>query len=619
MARRNNGEDIQAAGADATEWRSIIDGRNLIPSNPFEGDNPTASDKDIFHAFNILANKFYTPVTNRTLAWNALFFAIVFIGTYTGAEYAENFTETFAEEVIDINPSVGLDIGSSFAPLAYMVANTSIGELSLIQTLADIQKFVSGNPLYKEWVKNWQYTAFLGVDKALTLASLIFAGLASFALIAQNKDPDTTSSLPAHIWALITQYTAVGLNTTFFAWACSTLFKYSPDTIAALTGTTDDRENTYTAKVHIIEKLKYLPAKKLHVSTTTIAQGFNNKITPVFDVAALAGATALLYPYIMINYGDAADQQLDENTAFDHVARRLAPIATYAALGLCSKATAGLACAVVDKVHSLVTGTPTVHHASESSLMGLLVKTVLIGPLSVTRAAGLVLEFANPTTTTAPLPIGALIANTTTTTATTYTTTTPYTKEQVVDALLTAVRAMGINIGSFDRVSSIIYRKSAQFAPACAQNWANKTKFGANFEEFVCYVMKEVSSDASIRKLFTPALNNGEGQPLLSDTDDNDRNPIIGIQKQGYPDAALAGKFIATIKQRFFTAGESYQNFTIRDLQMYNAIVLLEYAKEAGYPLDNIYKADWLKKPLADPSSVVFTYLDTSLQHTMSP
>ena len=47
--------------------------------------------------------------------------------------------------------------------------------------------------------------------------------------------------------------------------------------------------------------------------------------------------------------------------------------------------------------------------------------------------------------------------------------------------------------------------------------------------------------------------------------------------------------------------------------------IMLEYAKEAGYPLDNIYKADWLKKPLADPSSVVFTYLDTSLQHTMSP
>lgn len=573
-------------------WTSVIDG-HLLRHNPFE-PNPSypqkADEHDIFHAFNILAKEIYSPATKQTLFVNALLFAVVFLGNFAGAEYAENFAETFSDKLFDADSGVGFEFFSYYIPTVYMIANISISMISAGKTIDEIKKFLKGNPLYEEWMKHNRY--YLGLEKAQQLVSALFAGFACFALIAQNKDPDQTKSAASYYFALICQYIGVATNVALFTRSFTTLFeKYFTDFNAAITGNIKDRENLYAAKVYMLRKLADLPKTPLHISVNMVAQGYNNTITPVIDPLATAASVWLLYPYITVNYGDAAEAATDNQTALT-----MSNFATYGVLALCAKATAGIATTIFDKIHSKVTHTPKIHHSSDSSLLGLFTKLIAVAIPSMAAAAGRFAEFSHN-----PLE----------------------TREQVIEAALNALRAAGINLADVDRVTSLLYKRSAQYAPTKSfGNWANKTKYGASIEEFMSRIMQNASSDSFIRQLLTPITDpNGafkgatreearssqsmkESDTLL-DGDDDSSYPTIEVNSQGYPAASIFGQVIKSLRGcSLFQPNNDIKTFAVKDTQFLNAVHVLESAKrDDRFDLEKLYR-DWLENPLAQPKDI---------------
>lgn len=593
-ARIDNQDQDQSALAQ----QYVIDRPNLIQSDFFTGSS-RPNEKDVFHAFNVLANQFYSPTTKQKLFVNALLFVVVFLGNFAGAEYAENFAETFSDKVLDVDNGIGFEFLSYYIPTVYMIANISISMISAGKTIDEIKKFLKTNPLYQEWMTHNQW--YLGVEKAEQLVSALFAGFACFALISQNKDPDETHSAAAYYFALICQYIGVATSVALFTRSFTSFFeKYFTDFNAAITGNIEDRENLYAAKVYILQKLANLPKTPLHISVKMVAQGYNNVLTPIIDPLATAASAWLLYPYIKVNYGDAAKADTDSETALI-----MSNFATYGVLALCAKATAGIVTSVTDKIHSAVTDTPKIHHSSDSSLLGLFAKLIGVAAPSMAAAAGRFAEFSHN-----PLE----------------------TRDQVINAALNALRAVGINLADVDRVSSLLYKKSAQYAPKYFQKGASETKFGASFEEFICNVMKVASSDNFIREVLTPcddpnaAFRGNTRQeisrsqqlqaqsPLLSDNNDSDNesnhtdtDQTITILSQGYPSASIFGQGIRLLRSfGLFQASDrdnrSTKTYQVKNIQFSNILTFLTDAKE-HYDVDQLFQ-DWLKNPLADPQSI---------------
>lgn len=579
------------------QWIPYITNRDLIQeeNNPFSSTTPP-DEKDIFSAFNEIAAEFYSTTKRRTLFLNAILFIVVFLGNFSGAQYAENFAETFSDKIFDTNEGAGFDFFKSYVPAVYMIANIAISMISAHKTIDEIKKSLQGNPLYAEWMTHNK--RYLGLEKAQMLVSVLFAGLACFALNAQNKDPDSTTSAAAYFFSLVCQYIGVAINASLLTRSFTTLFKYFPDFNALITGNIEDRENTHAAKLHVLEKIEMLFSDKPNLSLNMVAQGFNNPITPVVDIVATAGAAVLLYPYVQVNYGAAAAADTSNQTALD-----LSNLATYGVLALCSRATAGVVNSITDKVHSMITHTPKIHHASDSSLLGLILKVLGIAAPSMAAAAGRFAEFSgNPLET----------------------------KAQVLSAYLNALRAVGINAADVDRVSSILYKKSADFAPAPLKEWANKTKFGKSLEDFLYNFMREASSDNFIRKLLKPVVTyktsqeaEAAGQESTNSTElrlskpmpteethlllPSVEEPKISVAKKGYPAASIFGLGLS-----YFRPNKGgVQNFEVKNTSLYNSITLLQKAKEHGYDLKQLYK-DWLVNPLTNPEDIIITAIPPS-------